>query len=494
MPDTQIYKPNAGKERFFGKYKVVRELGRGAMGIVYECFDPDFERTIAVKIISPEILRHDTSGEYRQRFRNEMKAVGRLAHPNVISVFDAGDQDGVPYYVMEYVDGIELKQVIDDGQRFQQAEVVRIMKEVLSGLKYIHANNTVHRDLKPANIFLTREGAAKITDFGIAKLESSELTRVGTIIGSPRYMSPEQCQGLPVDARSDLFTAGIIFYQLLTNEHCFDANSPTAIMQKIIHSDPEAPSVLIPTLNKAFDKVILKALEKSPDRRFQNAEDFIEAIDDAVAGKKIKSVSSDRERSPVILAMVVIVAISLGAAVVYFIPRVIDFYGSLSILQTGPDPTTKQDEKNSAIPSDNKLATDRISSESEGAEIRQNQNTQGPGLGVESTQPDPSVSKISKKNLDKLRRVLIVAEMHTLQGRLVAPSGSNAYDAYKIVLEIDPENQKAKAGLQGLEGLLIEKINQFVAEGENSLAAVEAKNGARMFPKNQALMQLSENL
>jgi len=508
MSDTQIFQPKAKKDKSFGKYKVVRELGRGAMGVVYECFDPDFERTVAVKILSPDLMKHDTSGEYRQRFKNEMKAAGRLTHPNVISVFDAGEQEGVPYFVMEYVNGMELKQALDDGQCFEQFDTVRIMKEVLSGLKYIHAHNIIHRDLKPANIFLTDDGAAKITDFGIAKLESSELTRVGTILGSPRYMSPEQCQGLPVDARSDLFTAGIIFYQLLTNEHCFDSSSPTAIMQKIIHSDPNAPSLLIPTLNRSFDQVLLKALQKRAEDRFQTADEFINALDLAVEGKFGKPEKADKGRSSLALAGMLVTAISVGAAGVFFVPKALDSWNDEDVQR--PVSGIENDKQMVTASDGDSIVADeanQVVNQANGSENNLNQKQEStapdtkvpdqPVVADSGSNDDAAVNDpppISAKNQAKLRRVLIVAEMHALQGRLVAPSGSNAFDAYKIALEIDPKNQKAAEGIDRLEDSLIEKINQLVKEGKTSQAATEAKNGAQIFPDNQVLARLSRDL
>ncbi len=497
MSDTQIYQPKRAKEQSFGKYRVTRELGRGAMGVVYECFDPDFERAVAVKILSPDLLKHDTSGEYRQRFRNEMKAAGRLAHPNVISVFDAGEQEGVPYFVMEYVDGTELKDALDDGQRFETAKVVKLMREVLAGLRYIHNHNIIHRDLKPANIFITSEGSAKITDFGIAKLESSELTRVGTIIGSPRYMSPEQCQGLPVDARSDLFTAGIIFYQLLTNEHCFDANSPTAIMQKIIHSSPENPSVLIPTLNKAYDTIIQKALEKSPDKRFQTAEEFIEALDSAASGKVSKKTKSD-SKSPLMMVAISFVAVALGAAGVYFVPKLVDFTGSTSSsVSTGVQTSetssqTAQTQPESGSDKDNSVAStgngEDQDAAKDGTQVAMNVGTDS----ATASDPESMDSSLSPENQEKVKSLLRLAEVYMLQERLIAPSGSSAYDAYQLVFNYDPGNGKALDGLRKVEAKLIDRINKLLEEDKRTLALAQAEAGVKLFPYSQQLAKLSK--
>ncbi len=506
MSDTQIYEPDTSGTRTFGKYQVIKELGRGAMGVVYQCFDPDFERTVAIKILSPELLSLDSTGEYRQRFKNEMKAAGRLSHPNVINVYDAGEQEGVPYFVMEYVDGIELKQALDDGERFELQKTLRLMRDILNGLGYIHKNGITHRDLKPANIFITRDGSAKITDFGIAKLESSELTRVGTIIGSPRFMSPEQCQGLHVDTRSDLFSAGIIFYQLLTNEHCFDANSPTAIMQKIIHSSPEAPSVLIPTLAKPYDDVVFKALEKTQEKRFQTAEEFIEALEAAVAGKKITP------SSPVPKILGAAAGILMGAfAAIYFLPQFIsdkpasEVQGTASAKATsGADGDPVQTEKLPGGEGGDSLSGDLKSVDSTGNSTDKVTNVDQSEQGKVApekiasqtlTVPDAAgqADNLSPGLAAKVDKLLKVAKVHQLQGRLVTPSGSSAYDAYRIVLDIDPGNARAIAGLESLEQTLVKKIRELNENGNEDLAHSQALAGAKLFPQNNDLTRLAES-
>ena len=507
MSDTQIYEPDTSGSRTFGKYQVIKELGRGAMGVVYQCFDPDFERTVAIKILSPELLSLDSTGEYRQRFKNEMKAAGRLSHPNVINVYDAGEQDGVPYFVMEYVDGIELKQALDEGERFELQKTLRLMRDILNGLGYIHKHGITHRDLKPANIFITRDGSAKITDFGIAKLESSELTRVGTIIGSPRFMSPEQCQGLPVDPRSDLFSAGIIFYQLLTSEHCFDANSPTAIMQKIIHSSPEAPSILIPTLAKPYDDVVFKALEKTQDKRFQTADEFIEALEAAVAGKKIS------KASPIPKIAGATAGILLGAlAAFYLLPQYIESTSSGPVPAETTDKTVDVDAK-----ADTSSTNGTVGDSSNSGQIDSGRSELGSTTSSDDTLASTSDTNNAADNTNsaineevsqghtadsssglspeleaKVDKLLKVAKVHQLQGRLVTPSGSSAYDAYRIVLDIDPGNTRAIAGLESLEETLVTKIKELTQSGSNDLARSQALAGAKLFPQNSELTRLAE--
>ncbi|MBU6954833.1 serine/threonine-protein kinase [Hahella sp. HN01] len=493
MSDTQIFDPASMDSQYFGKYKVQRELGRGAMGVVYQCFDPDFERIVAVKVLLPELLGADVTGEFRERFRNEMRAAGKISHPNVINVFDAGDQDGAPFFVMEYVEGYELKSALDDGQRFPIDKTLKIMTDVLSGLGHIHEHGIIHRDLKPANIFITKNGVAKIADFGVAKLESSELTRVGTIIGSPRYMSPEQCQGLPVDARSDLFAAGIIFYQLLTNEHCFNANSPTAIMQKILHAKPELPSMLIPTLSKHYDAVVVKALEKSPEKRYQSAEDFIQGLMQAAEGKK-----SGNIKGPMFAGVGGLLAVAAAGLLYVLMPSV----GQNGV--TPPAETTK------LVPS-SVNGTEAISRQSDnGAQAHADNNSNSnPDSAQNGSTPQnastantdnpvrPASTEVQSLNPEisaKIERLLKVAKVHRLQGRLVTPSGSSAYDAYKIVLEIDPTNQVAQEGLKTLEHDLVTRIDELRDQGESQMALAEATTGSQLFPSSEQLSKLATQL
>ncbi|MBV1922245.1 MAG: serine/threonine protein kinase, partial [Pseudomonadales bacterium] len=193
-----------------GKYTIEGVLGRGAMGVVYKAFDPNIARTVAVKTIHGNLLSSEMGKEMLERFKTEAQAVGRLTHPNIVGIFDFDQDRGTPYFVMEYVEGKDLKNLIKQGSVFTADEVVRVTTEILKGLSYTHKLNIVHRDIKPANIFITDKGEVKIADFGIARMDDSELTQVGSVLGTPSYMSPEQCIGAGVDARSDLFSVGTL--------------------------------------------------------------------------------------------------------------------------------------------------------------------------------------------------------------------------------------------------------------------------------------------
>ena len=260
-----------------GKYEIRRELGRGAMGVVYEGYDPMIKRVVALKTIRADQLQGENAHEMVARFRREAQAAGRLNHPNIVAIYDFGEDQGVWYIAMEYIKGRELKEYFQANERFAPAEIVRIMTQILAALGYSHRAGVVHRDVKPANIFVLDDRTVKVTDFGIAHIESSTMTQVGSVLGTPSYMSPEQILGLPIDGRSDLFSAGVILYQFLTGERPFTGSS-TATMHKVLEEDPLPPSRFNVQVPGAMDAVVRRALAKRPDDRYQSAEEFGDAL------------------------------------------------------------------------------------------------------------------------------------------------------------------------------------------------------------------------
>ena len=264
-----------------GKYEIRRELARGAMGIVYEAYDPLIKRRVALKTIRPDQLDGERAADMIARFRREAQAAGRLNHPNIVAIYEFDDDAGTAFIAMEFVEGRELKDCFAANERFRMADIERIMTAILEALDYSHKQGVVHRDVKPANIFLLDSGGVKVADFGIAHLESSNLTQVCTVVGTPNYMSPEQIMGLPVDGRSDLFAAGVILYQFVTGERPF-AGSSTTTMQKVLKEDPLPPSTLNVQLPPAIDAVVRKALAKRPEDRYATAHDFAQALQGAV--------------------------------------------------------------------------------------------------------------------------------------------------------------------------------------------------------------------
>lgn len=267
-----------------GKYEIRRELGQGAMGIVYEGFDPMIGRRVALKTVRRDQLDRAEVEEILARFKREAQAAGRLNHPNVVAIYEYGEDEGTAFIAMEFIEGRELKDRLDAGERFPMSEIVRIMAQLLDALDYSHKSGVVHRDIKPSNIILLKDGTVKVADFGIARVESSTLTQAGSVLGTPSYMSPEQFMGQTVDGRSDLFSAGVILYQFLTGEKPF-TGALTTIMHKVLKEEPAAPSELNVQVPRPFDALIRKALAKRPDERFQSGREFAEAIKAAAAGQ-----------------------------------------------------------------------------------------------------------------------------------------------------------------------------------------------------------------
>jgi serine/threonine-protein kinase len=267
-----------------GKYEIKRPLGRGAMGTVYEGWDPIIARRVAIKTVSLPDHADPETEEALARFRREAQAAGRLTHPNIVAVFDYGETNDLAYIVMEFVDGPSLKMLLDREERFALADTVRVMDDLLVGLQFSHERGVVHRDIKPANVMLTSAGQAKIADFGIARIESSSMTQAGTLLGTPAYMSPEQFMGQTVDARTDIYSSGVLLYLLLTGERPFEGGM-SSIMHKALNTEPSAPSLLSVTAPPSFDAVVRRAMAKRPEDRFPSARALAEAIHAAVEHK-----------------------------------------------------------------------------------------------------------------------------------------------------------------------------------------------------------------
>lgn len=263
-----------------GRYDLIRVLGKGAMGLVYEGRDPDLDRRVAIKTIAVDNLSQEAAAEYEVRFRTEARSAARLQHPNIVSVYDAGRDGDIAFIVMEFIQGDDLKNHLDKGKLYTLEQTLAIMSDLLAALDYAHRQNIVHRDIKPANLLMDAAGRVKLTDFGVARIQDSgEATRTqGTIVGTLKYMSPEQVQGWPVDARADLFAAGVVLFQLLTGKRPFGGATDFAIIQQIATHHPAAPTYFNPQLPPALDVVVALALAKSRDQRFASAQAFDAAL------------------------------------------------------------------------------------------------------------------------------------------------------------------------------------------------------------------------
>lgn len=279
-----------------GKYEILSTLGKGAMGVVYKGFDPHIERTVALKTIRKDALSPEELAPLLTRFKQEAQAAGRLTHPGIVTVYEYGEDEGTVFIAMEFVQGRELKEILNNNERLQLSTSVNLITQLLDALAYSHAHGVVHRDIKPGNIFILKDHRVKVTDFGIAKIESSTLTQFGDVLGTPSCMSPEQFSGQPVDRRSDLFSVGVILYQLLTGEKPFPGNSMSTIMHRILNTVPPNVSDLNFQISAGFDEVINKALAKKASERFQTAAEFAAALKNAYradAGSPAENVAEE---------------------------------------------------------------------------------------------------------------------------------------------------------------------------------------------------------
>jgi serine/threonine-protein kinase len=280
----------AAEPKTLGRYQLGRVLGKGAMGSVCEALDPKLHRKVAIKTILMGQLDEQTARDFSVRFEREARAVARLNHPNIVQVYDFGEEGDTAYLVMELIDGKELKSALTTGRPFDRRECVRIMCELLDALDFAHEAKVIHRDIKPANVMFDSQGRTKLTDFGVARVTdadrtSAERTQAGTVVGTPAYMSPEQLQGLPIDRRTDVFSAGVILYQFLTGQKPFTGEGAWTVQKKIVQDDPPAPSSINIALSPEFDRVVAKALAKDPDQRFATAREFSQALKRAAEGK-----------------------------------------------------------------------------------------------------------------------------------------------------------------------------------------------------------------
>ena len=257
-----------------GRYEILGEIGKGAMGVVYRARDPMLDRTVAIKTVNMSLDPVEMA-EYEARFLQEAKAAGGLNHPNIVTIYDIGKSGNVAFMAMELLDGRELRALASPGTPLAPARAVEIAAQVAEGLAYAHQHGVVHRDVKPANIMILQNGMAKITDFGIARMRVAEVhTQTGVVLGSPRYMSPEQVAGKRADPRSDLFSLGVILYEMLTGRPPFTGDDVSSIMFQIMNLVPPPPSTVNPAIPAMLDFIVAKALAKAADDRYSDAAEF----------------------------------------------------------------------------------------------------------------------------------------------------------------------------------------------------------------------------
>jgi tRNA A-37 threonylcarbamoyl transferase component Bud32 len=287
------------------------------MGVVYEAFDPKLKRRVAIKTIRRNPLDEQTAKDYSKRFVREAQAAARLSHPNIVQIHDFGEESDLAYLVMEFIRGRELQRFFDHGERFELKAAVSIMRELCDALDFAHRAGVVHRDVKPANIILDEQQHIKLTDFGVARVEDTSRSRITQgdtlVVGTPAYMSPEQIAGAAVDRRSDVFSAGIVLYQLLTGELPFAGGGPWTIAKKIMQEETPRPSLSNTALTPLFDTVVAKALAKDPEERYQSAHDLNLALERALEGKAEAGEAASAGRRPI--AVGAMLGLALAAAV-----------------------------------------------------------------------------------------------------------------------------------------------------------------------------------
>ena len=286
--------------RKLGRYVIIREIGRGAMGVVYKAHDPVIEREVAIKAIHLNFQVTDEEKElYLSRFYREAKAAGKLNHPGIVTIYDVDEdkEQSIPFIVMEFLDGTNLQEFTSAGTRLPVEHIRSVIMQMADALSYAHEHSIVHRDVKSANIIILPDMKAKITDFGIARLPSSDLTRSGQFIGTPNYMSPEQIEGkTQVDGRSDLFSLGVIFYMLLTGERPFLGDSFNTVAYKIVNIDPLPPSAINPEVPAGYNRILMRMLAKDPAARYASGRELFEDLKSLHPSESVPHPGSDATR------------------------------------------------------------------------------------------------------------------------------------------------------------------------------------------------------
>src|SRR5215472_15761316 len=266
-----------------GRYKIVRELGQGAMGVVYHAIDPNIGRPVAIKTIRlGEFRKPEEQERLRERLMREARSAGMLSHPGIVTIYDVEQQGDVAYIAMEYVDGPTLDHILSEGRPVAPERMFSILAQTATALDYAHQKGIVHRDIKPANIMIAANGTAKIADFGIAKISATDhLTMTGAIVGTPHYMSPEQVQGLAVDGHSDQFSLAVIAYEMLTGEKPYTGEHLTTVVYRIVAEDPVLPHRLNAALAGGIENVLRKGLSKKPEARYRTCQEFTDSLEKA---------------------------------------------------------------------------------------------------------------------------------------------------------------------------------------------------------------------
>lgn len=304
----------------YGRYQIVKELGKGSMGVVYQAHDPNLDLSVALKV-----LRYDRieSEDFVRRFLAEAKVLGRLDHPNIVRVYNVDVDDGRVYIAMEFIEGEPLSEILQ-RRRFSPEEIIKLGAEIAEALDYAHQKGIIHRDIKPGNILIRPDERIKITDFGIAHIEdplASVKTQAGEILGTPAYMSPEQVMSKPIDGKSDLFSLGIILYELSTGNRPFRGENLPAIFNSITQTNPTDPADVNPVIPKGLSRIIVKCLRKIPDERFHTGKSLAEALRSCLLERESAAVVgqsvSRRYRKVVLSMLAIVILLGIGGGIYY---------------------------------------------------------------------------------------------------------------------------------------------------------------------------------
>jgi serine/threonine-protein kinase len=266
-----------------GRYQISGVLGKGAMGTVYRGIDPAINRPVALKTIRLDFVNDPAElEELKERLYREAQAAGKLSHPNIVTIYDVGSEGPLQYIAMEYLEGQTLENLIRKKVKFNYKIIAQIITQICQAMEYAHGAGIVHRDIKPANIMVLADYKVKVMDFGIARIDSNSMTKTGIAMGTPNYISPEQLKGVPIDRRADLFSLGVVMYEMLLGRRPFKGENITSLIYSILHSEPEKPSVINPQIPLLFDHVVMRALKKVPAERYQKASDIANDLHDFV--------------------------------------------------------------------------------------------------------------------------------------------------------------------------------------------------------------------
>jgi eukaryotic-like serine/threonine-protein kinase len=298
---------------FDGRYRIERKLGAGGMADVYLAEDQELGRRVAIKILNS---RHGNDDQFIERFRREAKNAAALNHPNIVSIYDRGEAEDTYYIAMEYLDGRTLKELVVGRGAAPVNVAVEYARQILSALRFAHRHGIVHRDIKPHNVLVDGEGRVKVTDFGIARAGTSQMTETGSIVGTAQYLSPEQARGGEVDPRSDLYSLGIVLYELLTGKTPFEGETPVEIAMKHLSNTPEPPSKLRPDVPPELDMVVMRALAKNPNDRYQSADEMEGDLDRVARGARVSAATVDTATQVLRAAPVVAAADATAATMI----------------------------------------------------------------------------------------------------------------------------------------------------------------------------------